>query len=335
MKALVLHGANGDYRYEPEWKKPGRPEKWLLIKVKYSGVCGSDIPRFAQKGSYSHPIILGHEFSGVVAEADPGGIYQENDPVAVLPVIPCGICESCLSKGPFHCANYQFIGSRNDGGFAEYCAVPENNVIKLASGDILRAGAFVEPMAVGLHSVRRSNFLPGKTAVIFGAGPIGLMIGIWLREFGGRWIVMADIREMNLRIAKEAGFETVDLSKGSVSDIGGMDYAFEAAGSAKALQDSVEALNGLGTLTVVGRDVKDTVIPVKTFETLMRKEIRIVTCWGYDMRREHNFVTGVLEKNAGILERLITHEAEIEDAAALIGSMCEKKLEYCKVMIKL
>ena len=334
MKALVLHGKDGDYRYESEWKKPERPEKWLLIKVKYSGICGSDIPRLAQNGSYYHPIILGHEFSGIVAEADPDSVYHENDPVAVLPIMPCEVCENCMARGPFHCKSYQFIGSRNDGGFAEYCAVPEKNVLKLTSKDILKAGAFLEPMAVGLHTVRRSGFLPGKTAVVFGSGPIGLMIGLWLREFGGQRIIMADLREMNLRIAKDAGFEIADLSNKSISNLSGIDYAFEAAGSAKALIDAVDALNGLGTLAVVGRDVKDTIIPVDIFEKLMRKEVQMIGCWGYDMRGEHSFMARVLEKNADILERLITHEVEIENAVVLIGAMCEKKLEYCKVMIK-
>ena len=333
MKALVMHGKNGDYRYEPNWAMPRRLKNWLLIKTKYSGVCGSDIPRFAFNGSYSHPIILGHEFSGVVEEADLDSSFHKNDPVAILPIIPCEACDGCMSSGPFHCNRYQFIGSRNDGGFAEYCAVPEKNALKLSSHNILKAGAFAEPMAVGLHAVRRSGFAPGKTAVVFGAGPIGLMIGLWLREFGGRRVVMSDVREMNLRIAKEFDFETADLSTHNISILGGIDYAYEAAGSSKALCDAIEVLNGCGTLTIVGRDVNDTIIPLKSFETLMRKELQLISCWGYDMRGEYEFLTGAMERNAKLLGKLITHEVTIENAASMINAMCGKIIEYCKVMI--
>jgi len=333
MKALVLHGKGGDYRYEPDWKNPDRPKGNVIVKVRYSGICGSDIPRLAQNGSYCHPIILGHEFSGTVFEADPESAFKNGEPVAVLPIMPCGVCEGCLTSGPFHCKNYQFIGSRNDGGFAEYCTVPEDNLLRLVNDKLLRAGSFVEPMAVGLHTVRRSGFVPGKTAVVFGSGPIGLMIGIWLREFGANRVVMADMREMNLNIARQSGFETMDISKENTLCPDGIDYAFEAAGSSKALSDAVDILKGLGTLTVVGRDVKDAVIPLKTFETLMRKELRLIGCWGYDMRGEHDFVSAALERNASAMELLITNEVSIENARQLICDMCNRKIEYCKATI--
>ncbi|MCL2463302.1 MAG: alcohol dehydrogenase catalytic domain-containing protein [Defluviitaleaceae bacterium] len=333
MKAIVLHGKDGNYRYEPNWPSPACPDGWAIIKVAYCGVCGSDIPRFASAGSYHHPMILGHEFSGVVCETSTGSLFKMGDAVAVSPIIPCGRCGGCLGMGPFHCESYQFLGSRNDGGFAEYCAVPESNLIKLESTQLLKAGCLVEPMAVGLHTVRRSGFTAGKKAVVFGAGPIGLVIGLWLRRFGAGQVTMVDLRERNNETARAMGFDTVNPTRTDMSSLDKVDYAFEAAGSGKAISDAVAMLKGRGTLTVVGRDTKDTVIPLRSFEALMRGEMSVLGCWGYDIRGEETFVSATLKEYKEHLEALISHTIPVEEAEQVIGDMCARKFEYCKVVI--
>ena len=143
MKALVLHGPN-DFKVENDWPAPEAKEGWAVVKVAYAGVCGSDMPRFFKTGSYHHPMIIGHEFSGVVEVPAVGGSVPKGTPVAVMPIIPCGVCSGCKKTGePFHCKQYQFIGSRNDGGFAQYCLVPESNLLRLDSADNLLQGAFI------------------------------------------------------------------------------------------------------------------------------------------------------------------------------------------------
>ena len=336
MKAIVLHGSGGNYSYEANWKYPEQPQDWAIIKVAYSGICGSDIPRFAETGSYNHPKILGHEFSGIIeSPAKDSDLFKKGDPVAVLPIIPCGECENCATngQGAFHCKNYQFIGSRNDGGFAEYCAVPEKNLLRLPSIEALKAGSLTEPMAVGLNVVRKSGFSPGKNAIVFGAGPIGLVTGIWLKEFGANRVIMADIRRKNIDTAGSLGFETADLSKTNISDINQVDYAFEAAGSGIALSNAIALLKPEGILTVVGRDTKDTVISLKDFETFMRKEIQLRGCWGYDVRGEIDFLANVIAKRSQQLEGLISHVITVENAGSMIDDMCAKKFDYCKVVI--
>jgi len=337
MKAIVLHGGGGNYSYEANWKYPEQPDDWAIVKVAYSGICGSDIPRFASTGSYNHPKILGHEFSGLIeSPADGSKLYKKGDPVAILPIIPCGECENCVigGQGPFHCKNYQFIGSRNDGGFAEYCAIPEKNLLRLPSVEALRAGSFAEPMAVGLNVVRKSGFKPGKTAIVFGAGPIGLVTGICIKEFGAHKVIMVDIRQKNIETAKSLGFETADLSKININEIDKVDYAFEAAGSGKALSDAVSILKPEGVLTVVGRDTKDTVISLKDFETFMRKELQLRGCWGYDVRGELDFLAGIIARRSKELEKLISHAIKIKETKNIIDDMCARKFEYCKVIIE-
>lgn len=336
MKAIVLHGP-GQYSYESDWQEPTVSVDWSLVRVHYSGICGSDIPRFSYSGSYHHPMILGHEFSGTIEQPLGNSKFKRGDPVSVLPIIPCGKCESCMQKmGPFHCNQYAFIGSRNNGGFAELCAVPDTNLFPLPSADHLKQGALIEPMAVALHAVRRSAFASGKTAIVFGAGPIGLLVGLWLKLFGARQVVMADIRDINLTIAKSVGLDnTINPLEFAIHELPAFDYAFEAAGSSKAVTDSISMLSPCGKLTIVGRDIKDTTIPLKSFELMMRKELTVSGCWGYDMTGEWNFVSDVFSNNRFPLEKLISHEVSIEDASDIIRAMCEKLIEYCKVLIRM
>lgn len=334
MKALVLHGP-GSYAFEPEWPMPTVPAGWSLVQVSYCGICGSDLPRFDYAGSYRHPMILGHEFSGTVVKPAENSCFQTGDPVAVLPIIPCGHCSNCARGfGAFHCEQYAFIGSRNDGGFAQYCAVPESNLLRLPSCDALKQGALIEPMAVALHAVRRSGFCAGKSVIVFGSGPIGMLIGMWLKNFGARRVVMADVRGVNLEIAQSAGLEnTFDPKSGCPNET--FDFAFEAAGSGIALRNAIDWLAHGTKLTVVGRDVHDTTIPKDCFENLMRKEITLNGCWGYDMRNEEPYLQHVFEQGIFMLEPLITREISLEEAPETISAMCAKSFPYCKVLVRM
>jgi len=334
MKALVLHGKNGDYKYEPNWKMPEVQPGWAIVKVAYSGICGSDLPRYASAGSYHHPVILGHEFSGYVHETTSDSNFKTGDRVAVLPIIPCEKCYWCKKGEAFHCDWYQFIGSRNDGGHAEYCAVPESNLFLLPDNIDIAEGSLVEPLLVALNTVRRSGFTPGKSAIVFGAGPIGMLVACWLRVFGATRVVVSDLRQFSLDIAKDCGFDDIyNPFSDSPDGFKDFDYAFEAAGSGKALQTAVDMLKIKGVLTIVGRDVNDTVIPVKTFETLMRKEVTLNGCWGYHIDGEKDFLYQTMKNNLIPSKKLITHKVTIEESAEMIDRIIEKKLDYCKVVL--
>ena len=335
MKALVLYGKDGQYGYEENWPEPELRPGWVIVRVAQCGICGSDLPRLSSMGSYRHPMILGHEFSGTVERANAGSAWEPGTRVAILPIIPCGGCRWCNQGEPFLCENrYQFIGSRNDGGFAEFCAVPENNLFRLPDSTDISEGSLIEPMLVALNTVRRSGFRAGQTAIVFGAGPIGLLTACWLRVFGASRVTVSDLRRFSLELAGRCGFD--DLYDSSLEDDGvytGYDHAFEAAGSGKALLSAVERLNVRGTLTVVGRDVRDTVIPVGDFEKIMRRGITLKGCWGYKSAGEEAFLYKVLKESRIPLGRLITHRVPVRDAAGMIADMVERKLDYCKVVI--
>ncbi len=324
---------------ENDWPRPAPRPGWALVRVHSAGVCGSDLPRFAVTGSYHHPMILGHEFSGTVETPAPGSErFRGGEEVAILPIIPCGACEGCRSGEPFHCRNYQFIGSRNDGGYAEFCAVPEDNLLRLPPEFGLRAGAFIEPIAVALHVVRRAGFTAGKSALVFGAGTIGLLVGLWLKVFGASRVVMADVRPESLERARGMGFAETFIpgQGGGQSGAPGLfDALFEAAGSSQALASAVDASADKATVTVVGRDVKDTILPHAVFERLMRRELTVHGCWGYNLAGEEDFLMRTLARGSIPVAPLISHEVRLEEAPATIAAMIERKFSYCKVIVRI
>ncbi len=153
MKAYVLHGID-DLRYE-EVQEPSLKQGEVLVEVKAAGICGSDIPRIFENGTYSFPLIPGHEFSGVVvktaSEAEDKWLGEH---VGVFPLLPCKSCVPC-QKGHYEmCRNYSYIGSRTNGAFAQYVAVPVWNLIRLPEGVSFEAAAMLEPMAVAVHAMR-------------------------------------------------------------------------------------------------------------------------------------------------------------------------------------
>ena len=174
MKAAVLED-KGVISYKDVPTPQPRPGH-VLIKVAAVSICGSDIKRFAQ-GHRTYPMILGHECAGVVETAgagvDPRLIGRH---VAVIPLVPCFECEQCRLGLYSACRSYSFIGSRQDGGFAEYVEVPERNLLPVPDEIGFEAAALVEPSTVARHMLDLGGFAAGQTAMVFGAGSIGGMI---------------------------------------------------------------------------------------------------------------------------------------------------------------
>ena len=201
MKAWMLHNAN-DIRFE-QVEKPVINENEVLVKVRAAGICGSDISRVYRDGAHVMPLIPGHEFAGEVVETS-----SEKDKslvgkrVGVFPLIPCMECPACKNKRYEMCHEYSYLGSRTDGGFAEYVVVPKWNIIELPDNVSYEAAAMLEPMAVAVHAVNRmdidkstdnsmynssGNDLAGvsnTTALVIGLGTIGLLITMFLVEKG-------------------------------------------------------------------------------------------------------------------------------------------------------
>ena len=286
MKAAVLYG-DEDFRYE-DVADPVVGDNDVKIQVKACGVCGSDIPRGLAGGAHYYPIILGHEFSGIVAEVGKNVTrVKVGDHVAGVPLKSCCDCPDC-AKGNFsQCKNYSFIGSRDPGAYAEYCVVPETNAVKVDDSIPFTSAAMFEPCTVSLHGVRVSGYTGGGTVAILGCGTIGLFALEWARIFGAKKIVAFDISPEQLETAKNVGADITintldkDFKQQALeaTDGRGFDWVFETAGSVPTIQMSFELAGNKGHICFIGTPVKELTFTKNLWENINRKELTLTGSW--------------------------------------------------------
>ncbi|MGN0412575.1 MAG: galactitol-1-phosphate 5-dehydrogenase [Lachnospiraceae bacterium] len=286
MKAGVVHGIE-DIRYEDIETPKAEPGK-VLVKIKYTGICGSDIPRVNQGTAHYTPIVLGHEFSGTIAEVGEGVTsVKAGDRVAGIPLVPCMKCEDCQKGNYSLCKHYDFIGSHSFGSYAEYVAVPEKNVVKFSDDVSFEQGAFFEPATVALHGLERTGYQGGKTVAILGGGTIGLLTMQWAKIFGAKKIVVFDIAEERLELAKrlgaDAGINTLKESfmadAKALTDGKGYDYVFETAGNTITMKMAYELAANKAEICFIGTPTKELSFTVKEWENMNRKEFKLTGSW--------------------------------------------------------
>ncbi len=286
MKAGVLH-AREDLRYE-DIEKPVPKKGQVLIKVKYTGICGSDIPRVNGDACHFFPNVLGHEFSGTVAELGEGVTsLKEGDRVAGVPLVPCMECEDCQKGNYSLCKHYSFIGSREFGSFAEYVVVPEKNAVKFDDEVSFEQGAFFEPATVALHGLQRVPFEGGKTVAILGGGTIGMFVMQWANIFGAAKTVVFDIADERLELGKRLGAtDGINTLQDDFMDQAmamtngrGFDYVFETAGNTITMKMAFELAANKANVCFVGTPTKDLTFTVKEWENMNRKEFNLTGSW--------------------------------------------------------
>jgi L-iditol 2-dehydrogenase len=344
MKACVLHGV-ADFRCEETPKPSPRPGE-VLVEVEACGVCGSDIPRVFSKGAYRFPTIPGHEFSGVVAAAGPDGAGASlvGRPVTVFPLIPCRKCPACEAGAFAQCADYDYLGSRSDGAFAEYVRVPEWNLVPLPDGVAFEEAAMTEPCAVALHAVRQAGIQPGDTALVMGAGPIGLMVAMWARIGGAGNVLLADVDDAKLEFAQRLGFDRTfnPARSGSVAawvqDTAplGADVAIDAAGSAPAVEACLDSARTFGRIVLLGNPPGDMSLSQDAYWAILRKELHIRGTWNSTRAqlRANDWQTSLdfIAARRLALEELITHRVTLEELPETLAMMRDKKTFFNKVM---
>ncbi len=286
MKAGVVHAKN-DIRYEDIERPKVEPGK-VLIKVKYTGICGSDIPRVNGDACHYFPNVLGHEFSGVVEEIGEGVTrVSPGDRVAGVPLVPCLQCEDCQKGNYSLCKHYSFIGSREFGSFAEYVSVPELNAIKFEEEVSFEKGAFFEPATVALHGLRRLDYKGGKTVAILGGGTIGLLTMQWAKIFGAKKVVVFDLVEERLELAKRLGADgVVNSGKEDYMDQvkemtagRGFDYIYETAGNTITMKMAFALAANKAQICFIGTPTREISFSVEEWEQMNRKEFVLTGSW--------------------------------------------------------
>lgn len=271
MKALRIHG-HEDIRIEDVPKPAPRPGH-AIVKVTLSSICHSDVKEY--EGPYyimrhgrpnpltglSLPVILGHEFCGVVE--DMGGTHPEvsvGDRVAVEGCVRCGECWYCETGQYNLCDSLAMIGFDAHGSHAEYISVPLNTLYKLPDSVSDEAGALVEPLAVALHGIRRARVAVGDSVVIVGAGMIGLCAAQAARASGASKVIVLEPLDMRRRRAADMGADLVidpvtedfEALIRSVTSGRGADAAIDCVGNEKSFNSALSATRKGGRVAVIG-----------------------------------------------------------------------------------
>jgi L-iditol 2-dehydrogenase len=258
MKALRLHRI-GDLRLHDEPAPEPGPEE-TLVRVTAVGVCGSDLHWLMEAGigdaHLDRPLVLGHEFAGVVASGEKRG-----QRVAVDPIATCGECEFCLEGNPNLCARHRFLGhGAEDGALREYLTWPSRCCFPLPDEIDDIEGAMLEPLGVAIHSVDLGHIKPGMSVGIFGCGPIGLLTLQVARLAGAAAIYATELLPHRLEAARPLGATAVFQADGGresakileITGGRGVDVAFEASEENGAVEAAIAATKPGGRVILIG-----------------------------------------------------------------------------------
>lgn len=285
MRAAVLHGPR-DVRVE-DIPTPAPGAGQALVRVRMTGVCGSDIPRVLSDGAHFYPLVLGHEIAGEVAAVGEG-VAEDlvGRRVAVAPLLPCHACPQCAAGNYAQCPNYSFIGSRVNGGLAEYVVAPVANLTAVADSVAFRDIAFFEPSTVALHGVRHAGFSGGGTALVLGAGTIGLFTLQWLRILGADRVGVVDVNPSRLATATALGADAVfdARDQGMLAQLrdwqpAGFDHTFETAGQNATMSLAFQAAGLHSRVCFIGNSHADLAFDAAVFELMNRKEFTLTGSW--------------------------------------------------------
>lgn len=286
MKAAVLY-ENGVVRYD-DYPAPELRPGTVKVRVRACGICGSDIPRVFENGAHSYPIVLGHEFSGDVIEVGEGVTrIHVGDTVSGAPLLPCMQCDDCQRGLYSLCRHYSFIGSRQQGAFAEEVVLPERNAVPYDPAVPYEQAAMFEPSTVALHALFLNGYQGGGDVAVLGGGTIGLFVMQWAKIFGSRRVVVFDLDEGRLALAKRLGAdETVDTTKEDFMEKAmgftgkkGYDYVFETAGNTATMQMAYRVAANRARVCFVGTPRKELSFTPAEWEQLNRKEFLLTGSW--------------------------------------------------------
>jgi (R,R)-butanediol dehydrogenase/meso-butanediol dehydrogenase/diacetyl reductase len=333
MKALRYYGVNDVRLEEVDMPKIGPGE--VLVKVEYSGICGTDRsvmfkPGVASQWIKKAPLTIGHECAGTVFDVKKGSVdatgqvLKEGDLVTVEGGQYCGKCHFCKKGERSVCANVKWLGfsAEYDGAFAEYTKVNASSAHKLVKGLTPRQGALVEPVAIGVHSVRRGNVALSDSVFIYGAGAIGLGILQYAKALGAHPIMISESSKPRREIAKSLGADvTIDPKTVNVvervreeTDHLGADVVFEVVGIPSLQTESLELVRNRGRVVCVGIPDREASID---FNKIVTRELRLIGAIDYTFpaKGAHDFKESMNFMRRGKIrvDPLVTHEFNLAD----------------------
>jgi len=270
MRALVVHGVH-DLRVEERPDPAPGPDE-VEVAIALGGICGSDLHYFHDGGvgdfKLREPLVLGHEVVGRVARIGSrvSGL-KEGQRVAVHPARPCGACAYCAAGRSNLCIDMRFLGSAGrfphiQGGFSERLIVSPGQIVPIPDGLPFNRAVFAEPLAVGIHAIHRAGGVSGKSVLVTGAGPIGACAVLAARYAGAAQIVVTDIVDEPLAVARRIGAtSTVNVAVNG-DPLPEVDVAVEVSGSTSGQAACLGAVKRGGKVILVGMPGGPTPVPL-------------------------------------------------------------------------
>ncbi len=304
---------------------PTRHKGEAIVQVKACGICGSDIPRIFQNRAYYYPIVIGHEFSGVVIDSENRKLNGTR--VSIFPILPCGECEFCKKGFYANCVHYDYYGSRRNGGMQDYIAIKEENLVKLPENVSFEAGAMLEPVSVCLHAVKKAKIQTGENVVVYGAGTIGILCAMWAKHFGANSVYVVDIDNKKLEFAAKLGFTIYRGER--------VQAAFECSGAGACVNQAIEHIDAFGRIILVGNASADVTIQTSNYAKVLRKQLTVCGSWNSDFSNSSNdWKDSVKAISEGEIrpELLITHKFPFAKWAQAVDVM-KNRAFYNKIMM--
>ena len=333
MKAYVLHAVN-NFLYE-EVEFPTCQTGWAIVQVKAAGICSSDIARVFTKGTYHFPTIPGHEFSGkVVAVGDEKDAEWVDKRVGVFPLIPCHKCPQCADKHYEMCEDYDYVGSRRDGGFAEYVAVPVWNLLEIPPSMEYTSAAMLEPISVALHAIKIGGIKRGDTVAVVGTGMIGIGAAQWATLYGASSVTVIGRSESKRELVETSGL-TYQVCT-NMKEIGLFDVVLEAVGTQDSIEMALSAATPGGTVLLMGNPSSDIRINQQVYWRILRKQLLVKGTWNssFDGLNPSDWTESVqaISNNTLKIDALISHQFEQNQLINGLKLMAEHQEPFCKVM---
>ncbi|QHT62229.1 zinc-binding alcohol dehydrogenase family protein [Paenibacillus lycopersici] len=337
MKAIICQQIG---RFEHiELEEPVYTEGEAIVRVQRIGICGTDLHAF--KGNqpfFTYPRILGHELSGIIERiGDNDAGLQAGDQVSIIPYLHCGHCIACRKGKTNCCASMRVLGVHADGGMRERISVPVTHLLG-TNGLTPEQAAVVEPLSIGAHAVRRSGLAAGDTALVIGAGPIGLGV-MTFAKLAGAAVIAMDINDDRLAFCKSwaDADQTVNALQDPVAQVRAITngefpaVVFDATGNAKSMSEAVRFAAHGGTLVYVGLVKGDVAFDDAEFHK------RETTLMGSRNATKEDFehVLAALRDGKIDVERYVTHRASFDEMIERFEGWLNPDSNVIKAMVEL
>lgn len=336
MKAVVIHAPHDLRIDEVADVAPGPGE--VRVRIGAGGICGSDLHYYHNGGfgttRIKEPLVLGHEIAGTIVAVGSGVIdTQVGQVVAVNPSRPCGQCSYCHEGRHNLCLDMRFFGSAMrfphvQGGFREFVTCPAEQAVPVPDGATAGEAAVAEPLAVCLHAVSQAGPLLGREVLVTGAGPIGVLTAAAAAFAGARSVTITDILDAPLRIAKAMGAHS---AVNVVSEPGALkpesfDVMFEAAGSARTVEEGLTLVRRGGTIIQIGQGAQASL----AMSQLVTREITLRGVFRFDA--EFQLAVDLIARRQIDVRPLLTHSFGVYEARQAFD-MASDKAQSMKVQL--